>query len=151
MQLASDTDLQNTRLGGQIVFYSSTVPYSAELSHRTMPCQCYHSLQLLCLHHIPNPGTTLCERRAGDRGNQGGRHPRQYRNVLPPKALAGQRPGINGLGRSGVEEKVVTPFLGRQHPFGACFGRRGAPFSHPCRLEGHGLFSLEVLAFSPQK
>lgn len=86
----------------------------------------------------------------GKEGDQGHRHPRQYCNMLLPKALIGKQPGINGPGRNGGEEETVTPFPGRQRPLGAR-SRRGAPFSCLCRLEGRGLFSSEVLAFSPQK
>lgn len=74
----------------------------------------------------------------------------QYRNALPSKALVGKQSGVNGPGRSGGEEKTIIPSLGRQRPIGAGFGGV-ASFSCLCRLEGRGLFSLEVLAFSPQK
>lgn len=147
MQLASDTDLQNPRLGGQIVFYSSAVPYSAELSHSMMPHQCCCSLQLLCLRRIPEPDTTLCERRAGDRGDPGDRYPQQYRNVLPPKALAGKQPGINGPGQSGLEEKTVTPFLRRQRPVGACFGSGGLLFHTPADWKLMGCFPRKSWPF----
>lgn len=93
------------------------------------------------------PSVRQVQRKGSD---QGGRHPQQYSNVLPPKVLTGKQSGINGPGRSGGEEETVTPFPGRQRFLGA-HSRRGAPFSHLCRLEGRGLFSSEVLAFSPQK
>lgn len=86
----------------------------------------------------------------GKGGDEGGGHHQQYCDALPPKALTGKQPGKNGPGRSGGEEETVTPFPRRQRLLGAR-SRRGAPFSHLCRLEGRGLFSSEVVAFSPQK
>lgn len=151
MQVALVTGVQNLGLEGEIVSYSSTVTYCADLSRRMVPHELHCSLQPSRLRCVHGPGTTLCERSVEERGWWGRQAPSAVLWCTASKALTGKQPGKNGPGRSGVgEEETVTPFLRRQPLLGAR-SRRGAPFSHLCRLEGRGLFSSEVLALSPQK
>lgn len=75
MQVALVTGVQNLGLEGEIVSYSSTVTYCADLSRRMVPHELHCSLQPSCLHCVPGPGTTLCERSVEERGWWGRRAP----------------------------------------------------------------------------